>query len=103
MNKKKVMIIAGSVVFVVVAIVIVLLMLNKKPNIYSVSFDTGGGSLVESQMVNEGERVKKPADPTKEGYVFNGWKLNGQAYDFNAVVKSAITLTADWKEAEDAV
>lgn len=72
-------------------------------NAKSIKVNFINGVSKNTVTVKYGEKVAKPADPTKEGYVFNGWKLNGQAYDFNAVVKSAITLTADWKEAEDAV
>ena len=103
MDKKKVMIIAGSVVFVVVVIVIVLLMLNKKPNIYSVSFDADGGSLVELQMVNEGEQVKKPVDPTKEGYIFVEWTYQDKTYDFSIPVSSDFTLVARWSQEKEDV
>ncbi len=42
--------------------------------------------------------VIKPENPTKEGYTFVEWQLDGQTYDFNSIVKSNITLTAVWKE-----
>ena len=43
-----------------------------------------------------GAKATKPADPTKEGYVFAGWYNGETAYDFDAVVTGSITLTAKW-------
>ena len=63
---------------------------------HKVTFDTDGGSAVESQMVEDGKTVTKPADPTKDGFKFDGWTLDGNPFDFAAVVKSDITLTAKW-------
>lgn len=41
---------------------------------YTVSFNTDGGSIVESQTVVTGNKATKPAvNPTKKGYNFVGW------------------------------
>lgn len=69
---------------------------------YQVSFDSHGGSEVAPVMVNYGEHVAAPTAPTKESdaehfYFFDGWQLNGVAFDFeNAVITGAITLDATW-------
>ena len=39
---------------------------------YTVTFDSNGGSAVESIEVEKDEKIKKPTDPTKEGYTFLG-------------------------------
>lgn len=103
MNKKKLLIIVGSIIAVITAIIIVLLIGNKKPITYDISFETNGGSLVESQIVNEGEQVKKPVDPTKDGYIFVEWTYQGRTYDFSLEVTSDLTLTAKWVELEEDV
>lgn len=103
MNKNKLFIIIGSIVAVITAIVIVLLISNKKPITYNVSFETNGGSLIESQFVNEGEQVKKPVDPTKDGYMFVEWTYQGRTYDFSLEVTSDLTLNAKWVELEENV
>ena len=36
--------------------------------------------------VKEGAKVAKPADPVREGYVFGGWLLNGEAYDSSGIM-----------------
>ena len=65
---------------------------------YTVTFDTDGGSEISSKEVNEGEKVAKPSNPTKAGYVFKEWQLNGKTYDFNTSVTKNIKLVAVWEE-----
>ena len=64
----------------------------------TVSFDTDGGSNVASQKISSGSKATKPSNPTKSGYTFVEWQLNGSAYDFSKAVTGNITLTAKWKE-----
>ncbi|MGM9607388.1 MAG: InlB B-repeat-containing protein [Oscillospiraceae bacterium] len=64
---------------------------------YKVTFDADGGSAVADQWVKENHTATKPADPTKDGYVFDKWLLNGAAYDFSTPVTGDITLVAAWK------
>ncbi len=64
---------------------------------HTVSF-AGEGVDIAAQEIVDGETASKPADPTREGYVFAGWLLNGEAYDFAAAVTGDITLTASWTE-----
>lgn len=40
---------------------------------YTVTFDTDGGSTIDSQQVEEGKFATVPAEPTKDGYTFKGW------------------------------
>ena len=65
---------------------------------YTVSFDSNGGSAVTAQSIEAGQKATKPADPTKDGYDFKGWTLNGSAYDFNTAVNGNITLVATWEQ-----
>ncbi|MBE7064382.1 MAG: hypothetical protein E7384_00995 [Ruminococcaceae bacterium] len=64
---------------------------------YTVTFDSAGGSAVTAQTIEEGQKVTKPADPTKSGFNFKGWTLNGSAYNFNTAVNGDITLVATWE------
>jgi len=63
---------------------------------YVVSFDSNGGSAVQSQTVQSGSTATQPVNPVKDGYTFKGWYLNGQAYDFATPVTGDIVLTASW-------
>ena len=69
------------------------------PTIYTVTFNTDGGSAVSEQTVKAGEKATKPADPTKEGHTFKGWYLpDDTEYNFDNGVNANITLTAKWEE-----
>ena len=65
---------------------------------YTVSFRTNGGSQVEQQTVRDGEPAAKPADPTRDGYTFTGWLLDGAPYDFSQPITGDITLDAAWEQ-----
>ena len=69
-----------------------------QPTVYTVTFDSNGGSAVAAQNIEAGQKATKPADPTKDGFDFKGWTLNGSAYDFNTAVNGNITLVATWEQ-----
>ncbi len=56
--------------------------------------DTG---KVVREHILRGNKVVKPSDPTKEGYVFEGWMYNGSPYNFNTVINDNIFIYAKWK------
>jgi len=99
-NKKSIMIAAGIAAIVVIAIILVLT-LNKEDKTYNVTFEVNGGSSIEALTINENGTITKPENPTKEGYVFAGWYLNGELYDFNEKVTSDIKLEAKWTKIEE--
>lgn len=65
---------------------------------YAIIFNSDGGSSVSSLEVDENGLVKRPSDPTRDGYKFVGWLLNGKDYDFNTPVSGNLTLTAKWEK-----
>ena len=66
---------------------------------YTVKFDVNGGKeTITDQTVKHGEKATEPTDPAKDQAVFEGWTLNGSAYDFNAEVTGSITLVAQWAD-----
>ncbi|MBR5227189.1 MAG: InlB B-repeat-containing protein, partial [Clostridia bacterium] len=73
---------------------------KKETAKYTVSFNSNGGSAVKSQTVEEGKTIAKPTNPTRSGYKFAGWTLNGKAYNFGNKVTGNITLTASWTKIE---
>ena len=66
-------------------------------NQYTVTFDSNGGTSITEQTVDYNGKTTEPTNPTKEGYTFKGWKLNGNTYDFNTLVTGNITLLAEWE------
>lgn len=75
----------------------------EKLEIYQIIFDTSGGSKIDIIEVTEGKKVDKPQDPIREGYLFVGWLLNDEVYDFNSKVEEDITLEAQWQEIQPEV
>ena len=68
---------------------------------YKVEFDSDGGSAVTSQTVKAKECATEPAAPTKSGYKFVEWQLDGTKYDFSSKVTKDITLKAVWRTLEN--
>ena len=64
----------------------------------AVTFNTDGGTSVAEEKVLRGQKMSKPAAPTKSGYTFTGWEDANGAYDFNTPVIAPLTLTAKWEE-----
>ncbi len=67
---------------------------------YTFTFEANGGSAVASQQIEEGKHATAPEDPTKDGYVFDGWYKEATfatIYDFETeVVTSDTTVYANW-------
>lgn len=73
---------------------------NSTKQIFSVTFNSNGGSTVEEQIVQGNERVLKPEDPVREGYRFSGWFKDSKCtvyWQFDEdVVMSNMMLYAGW-------
>ncbi len=69
--------------------------LRVKP-LYNVTFNTQGGSAVDSQMIEEDALVTIPTEPTKTGYTFTGWD-----FDFATPITSEIVITANAWQANE--
>lgn len=79
--------------------------LNEEETKYTITFYTNDGTTEKStKVINKGDKVVKPEDPTREGYTFDGWydkKENGKEYDFTKEVTSDISLYAYWSKIGD--
>lgn len=70
---------------------------SNQDTVLTVRFNVNGGTtFIPNQQVISGNKVSKPSDPVREGYIFNGWKLGGSSYDFSSPVTGNISLVADW-------
>ena len=68
---------------------------------YTAQFDTNGGSAVGKVKTDKNGKIERPADPTKEGYIFVGWYSDSKLtkpFDFSAELTANSTLYAKWKE-----
>ena len=67
---------------------------TQRATMYTVTFDTDGGTSIPAQSVRSGGKAEKPADPTKSGYTFGGWYAEDTfttAYNFATATISADT------------
>ena len=65
-------------------------------NQYTISFDTNGGSEIDSITQDYGTAITAPADPTRKGYTFKGWDKEIP----ETMPAENITITARWKDTE---
>jgi uncharacterized repeat protein (TIGR02543 family) len=69
-------------------------------NKYFVTFNSNGGSSVDTIFIDKDSKITKPTDPTKAGSVFDAWYKESTfdtKWDFtNDTVTSDITLYAKW-------
>ncbi len=63
---------------------------------YSVSFITNNEDSVTTQILKENTKATKPADLTKEGYIFNGWYNGDTSFNFDSTINQKTVLTANW-------
>ena len=65
---------------------------------FQVSFDSNGGSEIESQTISKGKCAVIPEAPTRENYTFGGWYTSdGVRWNFDKQITGDITLYALWK------
>ena len=67
-----------------------------KINQYTITFDTAGGSKIDSITQDYGTAITAPANPTREGYTFISWDKKIPA----TMPAEDITITAQWKDIE---
>lgn len=65
---------------------------------YDVYFDTAGGNQIPKQSIYSGGTVTQPANPTKDGFVFDAWTLDGEAFTFNTPITESVAIVATWLE-----
>ena len=64
----------------------------RRLNMFTVSFETNGGSYIPSQQIQEESLIQPVESPTKNGYQFKTWD-----YDFTQPVMSDLIVNALWQ------
>lgn len=73
---------------------------NTKTNKYTVEFYVEN-QLVETQYIEEGNKINKPNNPVLNGYIFDGWFVESEEWLFSSgIVTSDIKLTAKFSKIE---
>ena len=72
---------------------------SQDTSYFTVSFETNGGSHINSQKIEYSKTAKTPEEPTKNKYSFAGWYSDAQLtteFDFNTPITEDTTLYAKW-------
>ena len=62
-------------------------------------FESNGGTTINEQRLLIGNSASKPTDPTKEGYLFDGWYSDSafnKIFNFETLISSNKTIYAKW-------
>lgn len=87
--------------FFVVSLFLLFLIGCGKKDAYTVSFNSNGGSEVQTQEIAKHEKATEPQEPTKDGYEFVGWYVGTEKWSFlSDTVTSDIILEAKWNAIE---
>ena len=68
-----------------------------------VNFNADNGTGLTTADVKCGGTVAAPADPTKDGFKFQGWYNGDEKFDFGTKITEDITLTAKWDKTTEPV
>ena len=68
---------------------------------YTVTFQSNGGTEIDTQLVEAGGVASEPKEPERDGFEFSGWYTQEELgeeylYDFTEPVTENITLYAGW-------
>jgi len=85
-------------------IVLLLTGCNNNAVSFEINFDSNGGSIVESVNYDGSSTVTIPDNPTKEGFIFDGWYWDNETFDnpftanslLDTPIEDDITLYAKW-------
>ena len=68
-------------------------------NKITITFDTRGGSKIESITISKDTELTLPKEPTRDGYVFKGWVDKNETPIYNKVLLAEdTTLYAVWEK-----
>ena len=76
--------------------------IGENPAVYTVIFNSNGGTEIAPKEVVSGVKIKAPSTPTKDKYLFRGWYEDStfsKEFDFNTPITSNMTLYAKWEAA----
>src|SRR5690554_2833534 len=86
----------------VLALVFLVACVDDKKEMYIVTFDSNGGTTVESVELEEGSKIPEPTPaPQFAGHNFEGWFEGDDKFDFvTRVIEGDLTLVAKWSKAD---
>lgn len=76
------------------------------PENYTISFNTNGGTNIADVIIADGDKVERPDDPEKDGFVFGGWYEDPtfeHPFNFEIEIHENRELYARWIENDDII
>ncbi|MDE7213013.1 MAG: InlB B-repeat-containing protein, partial [Anaeroplasmataceae bacterium] len=67
--------------------------------VYTVTFDSQGGTMVEALVLIEGSKLTELTVPLRTGYIFRGWYIDleySALWNIDDVINKDVTLYAKW-------
>ncbi len=68
----------------------------RRHPMYILEFDACGGTMVESQTIEEDKELEKGPNTSRVGYSFGGWILGNELVSFPYKVTKAVSMKANW-------
>jgi len=106
-NKRRKIVKISIILAIILILVGILLALiinsNTKEEIFNVTFVVDGVEYHDNVWVVNGSISPLPSNPTKEGYVFDYWEIDGKKYTGNEKITSDVTLVAVFREKEKVI
>lgn len=73
---------------------------TQRDELFVVSFVVNGGEEIPSQQVYKGKYAKRPENPIRDGYLFDGWYIDNNTFytqfDFFRIIDRDVVLYAKW-------
>ena len=92
------------IIGICIAVILVVFALEMRDPVFTITFDSRGGTDVPAQNQMYGELLDVPEPPTREGYLFTGWYKDHACFEqWNVeieTIETDITLYAGWKKLE---
>lgn len=91
-----------TIIIICIAVILIVTFSSLNGKGLQVSFDSKGGTDVQSVQYQYGELIPMPEPPTREGYRFAGWYQDpgyGDVWEFDTeTVSDSMTLYAKWEK-----
>lgn len=87
-------------VFLIIGLAFILVSCGGGTKTFKVSFNSNGGTSIETQEVAMGEKLERFSQPTKKGYDFKGWYIDSSfnvEFDLNKDIEKDTELYAKWE------
>lgn len=86
-----------ALIFIMILNILLLGACNN-PKEYTITYDTGTESSIESTSAFAGDAIFAPDDPVRDGYRFDGWYNNDNPFTFSVMPQEDIVLEANWSK-----